>query len=86
VHSVDPQTLAPEGKTEKYILRRLTDAENVIENEFKAEAEVSREKRLGPSAPRCPCSFGHEREGTLGPRPVGTPSNPYHLNFFFRPT
>ena len=57
--------------SEKRIIRRLTDAEIVIENDFKSEAEVSGGKRLGPSSPRCPCSFWYDTEGRIGPRPVG---------------
>ena len=73
VHPADPQRLVPEEKknSEKRIIRRLTDAEIVIENDFKSEAEVSGGKRLGPSSPRCPCSFWYDTEGRIGPRPVG---------------
>jgi hypothetical protein len=47
---VDPQRLAPEEKnSEKCILRRLTDAENVIENDFKSEAEMALQRHDAPA-------------------------------------
>lgn len=49
MHPIDPQRLAPEEKnSEKCILHRLTDAENVIENNFKSEAEVALQRHDAP--------------------------------------
>ena len=79
--------------SEKYILRMLKDAENVIENDFKSETEVSGEKHLCPSAARFSCSFWHDREARVGPRSVGARSkhiiwHPFKPIFFklLRPT